>query len=453
VQVITSEHQDRAIVDIVGRINNRFGYLGFHPVQLFHQAHLDPAEHLALLTLADIFLAISERAAFSIPALEFIACQGKRFGQVVMSEFIGHHLFIPGIFKVNPWDHTELALSLQDALTVPIDEMMLRHEERSGVVRKFGVHWWFRVMITELEEAHAVVQQHLMTPALDTRKVFRQYLGAGSRLFLLDYDGTLTGIRGKPEDAAPSPELLRSLRMLCRDPLNYVYIISGRDRKWLEHSLRGIDRLGLSAEHGCYLRPVPTDDQRDAPEWKTLIREEDLTWKDAVLERMQYYTDRTPGSLIEHKSASLAWHYRLADDEFGQRQAHELMSLLEQGVVPHHPVAVLAGKKNVEVRPRAASKGSIVKELVGGHGRPEFVLCVGDDRTDEDMFRALLEEGQPSLEDHVLSGDGCFTCKVGLSREEPTSAKFGLRSPEQVVALLSRLSLASAERSASHPTF
>jgi hypothetical protein len=79
----------------------------------------------------------------------------------------------------------------------------------------------------------------------------------------------------------------------------------------------------------------------------------------------------------------------MADPEFGAFQAKECQNHLENAVLSKLPVEILVGKKNLEVRPTIVNKGEIVKRLLGQHPETEFVMCAGDDKTDEDMFRAL----------------------------------------------------------------
>ncbi len=85
---------------------------------------------------------------------------------------------------------------------------------------------------------------------------------------------------------------------------------------------------------------------------------------------------------------------------------------------------------NLEVRPTFINKGEIVKRLISdyyitGDGQaPEFMICIGDDFTDEDMFRALNGSGVP--DDHY------FACKVG-SAEKMTLARWHLEEAQDVV--------------------
>ena len=80
----------------------------------------------------------------------------------------------------------------------------------------------------------------------------------------------------------------------------------------------------------------------------------------------------------------------MADPEFGAFQARECQNHLENAILSKLPVEILVGKKNLEVRPTIVNKGEIVKRLLGQHSDVEFVMCAGDDKTDEDMFRALV---------------------------------------------------------------
>jgi trehalose 6-phosphate synthase/phosphatase len=96
----------------------------------------------------------------------------------------------------------------------------------------------------------------------------------------------------------------------------------------------------------------------------------------------------TPGSLVEVKSASVAWHYRGAPREFGARQAHELRLLLGDAL-SNQPLEVLEGKKVIEVRVRGVSKGVVAQRVVEETGPGTVIVAIGDDRSDEELFRAL----------------------------------------------------------------
>jgi trehalose 6-phosphate synthase/phosphatase len=120
-----------------------------------------------------------------------------------------------------------------------------------------------------------------------------------------------------------------------------------------------------------------------------------MGWQREVMEIYQHFTERTQGSFIERKKVALTWHYRRADPEYGAFQARECRKKLEEDVSKTWDVEVMAGKANLEVRPRFVNKGFIAKRLVDAYGTgpgkvPEFIFCSGDDFTDEGMLSGFV---------------------------------------------------------------
>jgi trehalose 6-phosphate synthase/phosphatase len=223
------------------------------------------------------------------------------------------------------------------------------------------------------------------------------YTKAKQRLMLFDYDvsgsskcvdmadqqGTLTPIVKVPSHAIPTERTKKTISALAADPNNVVYLISGRDGDFLEEHWGDVKNLGLSAEHGSFVKSP------DQEEFTNMTESLDMSWMSEVEEIFRYYMERTTGSTIEVKKASITWHYRNADPEFGDFQCKQALDLLESSLAPRRPIEVLVGKKNLEVRPLAVNKGEIVKRLMYEHPEADFICCAGDDKTDEDMFRAL----------------------------------------------------------------
>lgn len=137
----------------------------------------------------------------------------------------------------------------------------------------------------------------------------------------MDYDGTLAGIKKIPSAAAPTPDILKALTRLASNEANIVYVISGRDQPTLQSWLGSVPRLGLSAEHGCLWRTVPkqNDEKTESvdEEWMLHPACADDSWKESILAVLEHFAERTPGSFIEQKRTSLAWHYRMVDPDFG----------------------------------------------------------------------------------------------------------------------------------------
>lgn len=120
--------------------------------------------------------------------------------------------------------------------------------------------------------------------------------------------------------ATPSFDALNALTKLASDPHNVVYIVSGRDQAFLEQHLGHIKHLGMSAEHGGFIRDPSNGNGNVATEdevWMNFTEKLDMGWMDEVAEIFRYYTERTTGSHIEVKKSSITWHYRSSDPEWG----------------------------------------------------------------------------------------------------------------------------------------
>ncbi|KAK4990367.1 threalose-6-phosphate phosphatase [Elasticomyces elasticus] len=416
------------ISDLVARINGTYGSLSFSPVQHYPQ-YLSREEYFALLRIADVGLITSVRDGMNTTSLEYIICQKYNHGPLILSEFSGTSATLHAAMQINPWDLGGTADAINDALNMSEEEKRQQHSTLYRHVTKNTVQSWTRNYLKALMTNLASHDQSVATPALDRAKLLTQYRNASKRLFMFDYDGTLTPIVRDPQSAIPSDRVLRTLKTLASDPHNAVWIISGRDQAFLEEWMGHIPELGLSAEHGSFIR------EPNATRWENLTEKEDMSWQSKVLEVFQHYTERTQGSFIERKKIALTWHYRRADPEYGAFQARECQKHLNNTVAKKWDVEVMTGKANLEVRPRFVNKGEIAKKLVLEYGEgegkaPEFVLCLGDDFTDEDMFRSLRQTKLPP--DHV------FSVTVGASSKQ-TLASWHLLEPSDVISVIALL--------------
>ncbi|KAG0350160.1 threalose-6-phosphate phosphatase [Podila minutissima] len=380
--LVENSKLEAKIAELVAHINGTYGSLNFTPVHHYHQ-HIDRDEYYALLSVADIGLITSVRDGMNTTSLEYIMCQQENHGPLILSEFTGTAGSLGGAMMVNPWDYQGVAKVIYDALHLSEADKLVRHNQLHKHVLSHTAQYWAKNFISELILNVGTWDQSTPTPYLDLSVITDRYRKAKKRLLMFDYDGTLTPIRKTPGAAVPQEHMLKALTALAADPKNIVWIISGRDQKVLEEWLGDIENLGFSAEHGSFMR------QPGSKKWVNLTESMDMGWKNDVIEIFTYYTERTQGSFIEHKRSSLTWHYRMADPEFGAFQAKECQNHLENAVLSKLPVEILVGKKNLEVRPTMVNKGEIVKRLLAQHPDVEFVACAGDDKTDEDMFRAM----------------------------------------------------------------
>lgn len=253
-----------------------------------------------------------------------------------------------------------------------------------------------------------------MTPnKLDLEKLNNAYKSASTRMFFLDYDGTLSPIRKKPEDATPSVELIKLLSSLSADPHNSIYLISGRDRKFLQSWLGDL-HVGLSAEHGAFLKLI---DQNDGAEWHDVIlgKQMDLQWKEDVLSAFKHFCNEVPNAQVETKEYAITLHFRNCEKVIVTPNKRDLQTQISKLTAQYDTLDVRKGKKSIEARVKGITKGYIIKEILNTCERDEvdFVMCIGDDVTDEDMFVALAHE--PQLRN-------VFTCTVGKKQNSASNA-------------------------------
>ncbi|KIX07646.1 trehalose-phosphatase [Rhinocladiella mackenziei CBS 650.93] len=426
---VDSAHKiEHKISNLVSRINGEYGSLSHSPVQHYPQ-YLSGQEYFALLRVADVGLITSVRDGMNTTSLEYVICQKNHYGPLILSEFSGTAASLGNAIHINPWDLGGVADALKKALEMPEAEKKSNHEKLYSYVTTHTVATWSNNFLKRLLTNLTSFTQGDLTPALDRNRMIQQYRAARKRLFMFDYDGTLTPIVKDPNAAIPADRVLRTLKVLAADPRNNVWIISGRDASFLEEWMGHITELGLSAEHGCFLRRPGSE------AWENLAASMDMGWQKEVMEVFSYYTERTQGSWIERKKVALTWHYRQADPDFGAFQARECRKALEDNVMKKWDVEVMSGKANLEVRPQFVNKGFIATRLINEYGYargdpPEFILCLGDDQTDEDMFRALLKTNLPK--EHV------FACTVGASSKR-TLATWHLLEPGDVIASITAL--------------
>jgi trehalose 6-phosphate synthase/phosphatase len=255
-------------------------------------------------------------------------------------------------------------------------------------------------------------QERLHVKYLDDdsiNNILTTYHDSLNRLFLLDYDGTLTPITDSPEKATLSKETKRIIKKIVRDKRNTVVIISGRDREFIGDQFKDLDVI-LVAEHGFFVR-------YHGDEWKNSL-DVDLEWKERIMPVLNDYVDRCKGSMIEEKHASLAWHYRNADEEVATLRIHELKDDLEEVLKGESRLQILDGDKVLEIKSYLYDKGSITSSIVN-NGNFDFIIAIGDDRTDEDLFKVIPEYG--------------FTIKVGC---KPTNARFNIVNQTRIAEIL-----------------
>lgn len=391
--------------ELISDINGEYGTPDWVPVVYIHRAISRP-ELVAVYQFADVAWVAPLRDGMNLVAKEYVACQADGKGVLVLSSFAGAAAEMAEALLINPLDQERTALTVTRALVMSDEEkrdrMLALHER----VLRNDVFVWGDRFLALLEEAAKLRRERApeSPPPLPVEEFIAAYQRAAKRLLLLDYDGTLVPFAARPRDAAPDPELLALLAQLTTDPANSVFVISGRSAADLKRWFGQVSRLGLAPEHGARWR-VPGSDIWEGQSAET-------EWKNTVRPILQHFVDRTPGSFIEEKEFALVWHFRTIEAEFGDWLATELAAMLE-GMLAETELRAYRGNKIVEVKPMWANKGALVTQMLPEYADAGFILGVGDDRTDEDLFAHLPENawsiyvgGGPSRANYSVADTG-----------------------------------------------
>ena len=316
----------------------------------------------------------------NLVAKEFIASRPDQTGVLILSEMAGAAKEMGEALIINPFHREDFAKALEQALAMPVEEQVRRNRLLQDRLRRYNVVRWaddFVQALFSTQKTEASRRARALTSKTLTTLI-QQYRTAARRALLLDYDGTLVPFAAEPRLAQPDAELLEVLTALASDPANELTIVSGRPRHTLENWFGQLP-ISLIAEHGVWLRNKNS-------EWR-ILKTMTNDWKERVRPILQLFVDRLPGALLEEKEYSLAWHYRRADLDQASLRAKELLDDLT-GYTRNIDVQVFEGNKVIEVRNSGINKGAAATEWLSGK-TPEFILGIGDDWTDEDLFRAL----------------------------------------------------------------
>jgi len=401
----------KEIESMVGRINGKYSTLNWRPL-IYQYKTIPFNEMIAIYNLSDVGFITPLRDGMNLVAKEYVACQTKKCGMLVLSEMTGASIELNEAIIINPTDIEEAAEALNKALTMPEEEKEKRIRKMQNRLRRYDVFTWTTDFFNQVDEVKKE-KQNLQVKYLDknTRKSIKtKYHESQKRLFLIDYDGTLTPIVKLPEMALLGPETEKILKTIKSDSRNKIVIISGRTKEFLEEQFKNLD-VTLVAEHGFLIKYPGSN-------WKQ-NEEIDLSWKEKFLPLLDDYVDRCSGSMIEDKFASLVWHYRNADEEIASLRINELRDTLSENLKGESKLQVLEGDKVLEIKSVLYDKGTIAARIINSDNY-EFILALGDDSTDEDLFKAIPESG--------------FSIKIGC---KPTNARFNLRDQSQIVDILS----------------
>lgn len=402
----------KEIDETIGKINGTFGNINWNPI-IYQYKNLPVEKLSSLYSISDIALITPLRDGMNLIAKEYLACKTDDSGVLILSEMAGASKELGEAIIINP-NHIEdiasgikVALEMDESEKIRINKIMKERLKTNDVVN------WASNFISSIFEVNAK-QDILEKKFIDvkiTKKLVRNFKSAKNKIIFLDYDGTLVPFKKEPVMASPDPELFNILNRISGFNDIQLVIISGRDKNILHKWFYKLN-ASFVAEHGVWIK-------RKNKNWK-LMKRMDYSWKTQMKSILKKYTDILSGSLVEEKSYSLVWHYRKSDTLYGAKIANELLDNLIS-ITANMDLQVIPGNKIIEVRNSGINKGTAVLDFLTGENY-DFILSIGDDWTDEDMFKALP--------------DKAYTIKVGMSK---SYAKYNLHNYNEVRNLLKEI--------------
>lgn len=401
------------IEKLVSSINGEFGSPDYMPVQYMYHS-VSESELSALYQLSDVLFIGSRRDGMNLVSLEYVISQSEDYpGVILLSEFAGAHSTLSYAMSINPWNIHDTAAKIKESLHRPLVKSKGEMGAMKHFLRNYTSSDWARIILKDLSKG---LRKKETVPLLqkDGRFDWMRDLKDKKVLFFCDLDGTLAPILSNPKDVRLEDETVNLLQSLSEQKKCEFVVISGRDKEFLEEQF--VDNnfdFPLVACHGAYAFTP------ESSRWNNLIPHDNSKWKETVLEILKLYTLRTPESFIEDKGHGVTWHYRNSPREFADFLANKLFFELEE-TLTNLPVQVKRGKKVIEVKSIHANKGYFVQQWISGaKEKPDVVIALGDDTTDEDMFLLLQER------DDITP----YCIKVG---KEKSAANYYIQDQNQV---------------------
>ncbi len=400
------------IDELVGRINGNYSTVNWTPVWYFYRAL--PFENLIdLYSSSDVALLTPIRDGMNLVAKEYVASQIDSKGVLILSEMTGAAKEMSESILINPNNMDAIADAIHEALSMPDDEQISRIETMQTRLKRYNVEKWASDFFANLQEVQElkVIQSTKKITGKIRKKISEKYNKSQKRILFLNYDGTLVGFKENPKHSKPTDELTDILDKLAADPNNEIVIVSGRDQKAFDKWFKNKSYTFI-ADYGATIK-------KPNKNWEE-VAQIDTEWKKLMMPILDFYQDRTPGTFVEEKNYSLVWHFRQADPELGAGRANELKDQLTS-LIANHDLEIVEANKSLEIKSSETSKGKTALKLINNK-KYEFILSIGNDWTDEYMFRELPKDA--------------ITIKVGKTN---TAAQYNIGDYKNVLDFLKKI--------------
>ena len=439
-----------------------------------YKGKINYIHRLALFSAANCFVRSSKQESYSLGLYEFLITKKllgeKRPVSYMLSELSGVNTSLGATLRINPFDMNSLKKGFLDAsqqLSEANSQYLISLEKDYNHAMKSSCKDWFFSFLKDIKDTKLSDENTFYIGAdeglnfkllkidpnfkkLNLKQIESDYEKSNKRLLFFDYEGTLPSAYQNSEfvskGSPPSTEILNLLKGLTADKRNKVFIVAGKGPEQLKEWFGGVKNLGLAAEHGFKY----SLNKHGSNEWKRIIKQYDNEWIKNCSDIISPYIERCEGSFLDVKESSVVWQYTDCDQELGKRFASALSSELDN-LIKKYNLKIINGKGFVEIIAHGVNKGYFVeykvKEMIKKKKSLDFILCIGDDTSDEKMFHYL--NSKKDIIKKYCKKAKFYSITVG---KKPSKANFYVEKPKNVQELISKLVQASNRLSSSIST-
>jgi trehalose 6-phosphate synthase/phosphatase len=400
------------IDELVLEIKKEFG----DDVIEFYKGKITYIHRLALFSASNCFVRSSKQESYSLGLYEFLITKKllNQKGAVayMISELSGINTSLGATIKINPFDMNSLKKGFLEAsqlLSETSSHYLMSLEKDYTHAMKSSCKDWFFSFLQDVKNTKLSDENTFYIGAdeglnfkllkinpnfkkLNLKQISSDYEKAHKRLLFFDYEGTLPSAyqnksfvsKGSP----PSTDILNLLKGLTADKRNKVFIVAGKGPEQLKEWFGGVKNIGLAAEHGF----MYWENRHGLDKWKKIIKKYDNEWIRSCSDIIFPYLERCEGSFVDVKESSIVWQYTDCDQELGKQFASAMTSELNN-LVNKYNLKIVNGKGFMEIIAVGVNKGYFVgykiKEYIKKKKNLDFILCIGDDTSDEKMFHYL----------------------------------------------------------------
>ncbi len=412
--ILNYQRLKKNVDELVGKINGKFSTLNWTPVHYIYKS-VSQDELICLYRRADIALITPLRDGMNLVAKEYIASRRDYKGVLILSEGAGACNELVEAIIVNPNDVEKIADAINEGLLMDEKEQKERNRKMLTRLKRYDIFRWGEDFVDSLI-SKADERKNYANNRLDGKvfkEIVRRYKKAKRRVIFLDYDGTLVANYKDPEKFHSVKGVIDLLNRLSSVDGNRIVLVSRNHRRYLKKWFLSCKNIDMIAEHGLWIY------NHIERKWFPLEKNVDTQWKEHIRPILEAFVDRTPGSFIDEKAHSLSWDFKKCNPSQAEIRLRELMTNL-LSIVAGKPLEVLRGEKLVGVKLNTISKGKAALRILEEINKVDFLMAIGDDWTDEEMFTALPES--------------CISIRVG--RAQNSHARYYVDSQRDVITLL-----------------